>query len=344
MAQRTASGTPAKNFYDLLEVSPRARPEVIHAAYRALMGIYHSDKRGGDEAVAKELIEANRILSDPDERARYDSTRENDEGKVIGEYRVLELIAEGGFGKTYKGEHILTGEPVCIKHCSRISPQDERILIEETKAAWDLRHYSIPAMRNLLKLEDGSLALVMSYIPGLTLEQIIERSGRLDAEHVAWIAERIFNVLMYIHYNGVIHGDIKPQNIIVQPESHTVVIVDFGLSMIKPSKGADSKGYTPYFAPPEEIQGLNLLPESDFYSLGMTMIYALGGGLEFVKKKEVPVDVPDALCKFIRRLIVRDVLGRPRWESENLFEAIQNVRKQAFGRERSGMKPIPGIS
>lgn len=333
-----------QNLYDLLEVSPRARLEVIKAAYRELIKKYHPDNVGGDKAIAQILIEAYGTLSNPTKREVYDkSVKGAVKGSLKVEYQDIELIAEGGFGETYKAKHILTKEPVCIKHCSKISPQHENILTEEAKAMWDLRHFSIPAIRNLLKLEDGTLALIMSFIPGPTLEQVIKKTGHLEPEHVAWITERALNVLRYMHYHGVVHGDIKPQNIIIQPKNHTVVLVDFGLSMIKPTGKTDNKGYTPHFASPEQIKGLTLLPESDFYSLGMTMIYALSGGLEQVHKKEVPASVPEPLCKFISKLIAINVLSRPNWGKEDLCEEIQKVRKKCFGRSHSEMKPIPGV-
>lgn len=338
MAVKKSSG---KNLYDLLQVNPKANPDVIHSAYKTLMKIHHPDKTGGDDAVARLLNEAYGVLSDPVKRAHYDGTAESfGEGSIIGNYQVLELIAEGGFGRTYRGEHIIVGEPVCIKDCSNVDKDLQEALIEEAKAAWDLRHYAIPVMRDVLRLVDGSPVLIMSYIPGLTLEKIVEKISRLDPEHVAWIAERVLNALMYIHYQGVIHGDLKPQNIIIQEESHAVVIVDFGLSSVKPSSKSESKGYTPYFAPPEEVNGLTLVPESDFYSLGMTMLYALSGDPEAVLKKQVPDGTPEPLCRFISRLIVRDVLVRPNWEKENLCETIQEVRRKSFGRIRSNMKPI----
>lgn len=330
------------NPYDLLEVHPRASQVVIDAAYAALVRL-NSDGSKGHQATVHALTEAHGIIGNPERRGRYDGNRGNIDGKVIGEYRILQPIAEGGFGKTYKGEHIRVGTPVCIKHCSRISPHHEAVLIAETQAMWDLRHFSIPAVRDLIKLEDGSLALVMSYIPGYTLEQVIEKVGRLDAETVAWIAERVLNVLKYIHYHGVIHGDLKPQNIIMHHATHQVTIVDFGLSLVKPKEGTDSKGYTEHFAPPEEIAGSTLLPESDFYSLGMTMLYALGGGLKSVKSLDVPKQTPEPLCEFIHSLIIRDVLSRPRWDSEDLCDSIQKVRERSFGRKSSGMKPIPGL-
>lgn len=332
-----------KNYYDLLEVLPRASKEVIDAAHRALMRKYHSDVPGGNENIAKSINEAYEALSNPEKRAKYDRERNELARKTIGEFRVLEFIAEGALGKTYKGEHILTGLPVCIKHCSEISPQHARVFIEESQAMWDLRHYAIPAVRTITRLDDGSIAIIMSYIPGPTLTQTIEKTGRLEPEHVAWITERLLNALMYMHYNGVVHGDVKPDNIIIQPKSHMVVLVDFGLAAIKPQKDSKSKGWNDYFSPPELIGELTPLPESDLYSLGMTMIFALGGGFEHIMKKEVPRHVPDPICKFIKRLIVRDVLARPNWNKENLCETIQQARMQSFGRIHSGMKLIPGV-
>ena len=95
-------------------------------------------------------------------------------GKVIGNYRIIREIAEGGFGTTYYGEHLIVGEPVCIKHCHHVSADDSGVLISEAKSIWNLRHYSLPVMRDMLQMDDGSLALVMSYIQGPTLEQIVK--------------------------------------------------------------------------------------------------------------------------------------------------------------------------
>lgn len=337
---RKHSTHSVENYYALLEVRPNASPEVITAAYRVLMKRFHPDADGGNEKIAKRLNEAHAVLADPSARKAYDRARGSVAGTMIGEFRVLKEIAEGGFGKTYKGEHVLVGEPVCIKHCSRISPQDEAVLIEEARAAWDLRHHALPAMRNLLRLDDDSVALVMSYIPGPTLAQIVEKNGRMNPEHVAWITQRLLNALQYMHFHGVVHGDLKPQNVIIQPQEHHAVLVDFGLAMVKPDGKTGAKGYTDYFAPPEQVRGRPILPESDLYSLGMTMLYALGGNVAHVAKKQVPDSTPDPLCQFIQRLIVTDVLARPRWDKEDLYDSFTTVRKQSFGRSFSNMKPL----
>src|SRR4051812_35327732 len=113
--------------------------------------------------------------------------------KKVGNFHIVRQIAEGGFGVTYYGEHVLTKAPVCIKHALNISPEDEKLLLEEAKIIWDLRHHGIPAVRDVLRLGDGSVCLVMSYIPGPTLEQLVEYNTRIAPESVAWITERSLN-------------------------------------------------------------------------------------------------------------------------------------------------------
>lgn len=325
--------------YKALEVSNRASSIVIKAAYQALMKKYHPDLNGDDKR-SKEINAAYEILSDPTKKKEFDKSTKDQSGTIIGSYRILESIAEGGFGSTYKGEHILTNDPVCIKHCSMISPAHDSVLIQEMKSIWDLRHYAMPVMRDLQRLEDGSLALIMSYIPGYTLEHIVEKVGKIEPETTAWITERILNALLYLHHHGVIHGDIKPQNVIIQPSNHSVVLVDFGLAMVRPGSSDKSLGYTPVFASPEQIKGKTLLPASDYYSTGMLMVYALNGGKR-MDKKQVPTSVPDAMTDFIAKLTKEDVLSRPQGD---LFESFVKVRQESFGRTRSGMRNIPGFN
>lgn len=331
------------DYYHTLEVSPHARQSVIDAAYKAIMRECHPDVANtlsGEHA--KELNIAYEVLSISDKRCQYDKDRRSKVGtpKMIGPYKILGTIAEGGFGRTYKAEHSILKELVCIKDCFNISALDTEMLIQEAKAVWDLRHYALPAMRDFIRLDDGRVVLVMSYIPGMTLEQIVKKVGAIDYEHVCWISERIINAFNYMHRSGVVHGDVKPQNIIIQEDRHMAVLVDFGLSAVKPTSKCEAKGFTPYFAPPEEIEGKPLLPESDYYSLGMTILYALSGGIEYVERKMVPADVPDPLCNFIKKLIVKSVSGRPQYPKDDLGDMIVDVRQKIFGRRRSGLAPI----
>lgn len=330
------------NYYELLQVHQRAHPEVIHAAYKALHKL-HDPNRPENKRIAQDFNEAFRVLSRSDLRKEYNaSLSHKGTGEIIGSFCKLEQIAEGAFGKTFKGEHIRLGELVCMKDCSNVRPEYYPMLEDEARAMWNLSHYEIPAIRDLVLSQDGSPVLIMSYVPGDTLEERVRKVVRIrKPEAVTIIAERVLNALMYIHYRDVVHGDLKPQNIIIQPDQHTISLVDFGLSVTKAHAGPSPKGYTPLFAPPEEVSGLQLLPQSDFYSLGMTMIYALNGGDEqLTKAKHVPASTPEPLCEFINKLIVRDLIARPHWSKVNLCEEIEKVRVRSFGRAHTGMESI----
>jgi serine/threonine protein kinase len=145
-----------------------------------------------------------------------------------------------------------------------------------------------------------------------------------------------------LHRHGVVHGDLKPQNIIVQPETHAVTLVDFGVAAVKPDASSRPAGYTESFAAPEQIARKPLLPASDFYSLGKVMIYMLSGGLDQVKRLEVPHEVPAVVQAFMKRLLKHDPLERPQ-ENEDLWDTFKEIRLKAFGRTRTGMLPIPGL-
>lgn len=332
-----------KDLYDILQVRPNAPREVLDAAAKALLAKYHPDnKKTGNETRFKSINAAHKILTRPSDRKRFEKTAAR--GAVLGSYRVIEKIAEGGFGATYKAEHVVLGELACLKQGFMSGPDAEAILLDEARALWDMRHYALPAMRDVIRQDDGSLVLVMSYVEGPTLEELVEKVGRLDPEHVVWIAQRILNGLLYLHQHGVVHGDLKPKNIIVQPNKHLAIMVDFGLAAIRPTGKTEAKGYTEIFSAPEMVAGRPPLPETDLYSLGKTMLYALGGSYESVDKLAVPDKTPDPMCQFIKRLIVRDPLSRPNWQSENLLDTFSEMRVDSFGRARSNLKPIRGYA
>lgn len=322
------------NYYDVLHVKPSASPAVIKAAASALLKTEHPDAH---------ILEARDALLDPDSRADHDAELRALHENKIGNYKVVRKIAEGGFGRVYEGVHLLLGEKVCIKHNINVSDFDTQMFIKEAKVIWDLRHHALPAVRDMIVLNDGSCALVMSYIEGPTLFKVVEdyqaKRKTIDPENAAWIMSRMLDALRFLHLNGVVHGDVKPQNVIIQKEKHTAVLVDFGLSAVKPKSSSKIEGFTPMFAAPETQVDPPLppVPESDFYSLGLTMIFALGGD---PLKKEVPAKVPAPLREFIESLIRFEVTARPNWEKTNLLEDLRQVRIKAFGREHTNFKKL----
>lgn len=328
------------NHYEVLQVQPNADIEVIEAASRALLKKHHPDK-GGRNTISAQYTKAKGILTDKNRRADFDAELRAQMDNTIGPYKVVRKIAEGGFGRVYEARHQVLDEKVCIKHNINISDYDTQIFINEAKSIWNLRHHSLPAVRDMVMLDDGSCALVMSFIEGPTLAELAEKYKRdgksIDPENVCWLIERILDALRYMHWHGVVHGDVKPQNIIVQPDQHTCVLVDFGLSKVRPDRTSEAEGYTPAFASPESLKNKPILPESDLYSLGLTMIYAVGGD---PLKKRVPTSLPKPVRDFISDLVIFDIAHRPSWDKVDLLEKLRKIRLDVFGREHTNLKPI----
>jgi serine/threonine protein kinase len=335
------------DMYTLLNVDRRASTEVIQAAFKALSVKHHPD-HGGDNKLYEQLIEARNTLTDASKRSKYDqdlARKAKSTGKtIIGPYEVVKFIAEGAMGRTYIVRHTLTKKLACLKACLSVGSEYEEIMLNEASAIWDIRHYAFPAVRDVLKLEDGAIAIAMSYVPGPTLEQCVQHIGAVEPEHSAWILERLLAGLNYLHANGVIHGDIKPQNIIIQPDRHSAVLIDFGLAMIKPTGKDHNVGFTNHFSPPEQIatERKPLIPETDLYSLGMTMLYVLSGK-RITRIDQLPRNVPTAFRNFIAKLIVPDINRRPNWQKTDLLEEVANMRIASFGTRNTRGKVFPCV-
>jgi serine/threonine-protein kinase len=253
---------------------------------------------------------------------------------ILGNYRILEQIGEGGFARTYKAEHVILKELACLKQNINLSTEDAELLLREAKLLWHIHHYSLPTLRDYIKGPDGSFVLVMTYVEGKDLFKVVEKDypDGMDPEHVCWIAQRLLNALHYLHFHGTIHGDVKPQNILIKPKEHNAVLVDYGLSTLRPGRKSVPPGCTPAFAAPEQLAGKPPLPETDLYGLGMTMIHALGGN---ITGKTYPAHVPKELQNFFNQMVLHDPLKRPK-SADDLIRPLSDLREKLFGRRTSG--------
>lgn len=250
--------------------------------------------------------------------------------KKLGSYEIVRVIGEGGFGITYEGRHILNPRiRACLKQNLEISDENAELLTREAELLERVHHRSLPAFRDLYRLPDQSMVLAMSYIEGKSLDKVIAKHKALDPEEVGWIAERALDALYYLHRQGIVHGDVKPSNILIQPKDHNIFLVDYGLSTIKPTSTSKPAGYTKVFSAPEVLQAKPPLPESDIYSLGLTMIYAWGGD---PIAQSNPEYVPAAMQEFVKTLTHHNPLERASWEKEDLIKKLSDARYAAFGR------------
>ncbi|MFH0701539.1 MAG: serine/threonine-protein kinase [Candidatus Woesearchaeota archaeon] len=255
---------------------------------------------------------------------------------IIGSYELIRQLGEGGFGRTYEGRHILDHDiKACLKQNINVSEADTKLLLREAWLMSQVNHYSLPAFRDLVKVKDGSYVLIMSFVEGRTLDKIIEKHKALHPEEVSWIAQRSLNALFYLHNKGIIHGDVKPPNLIIDHHEHNATLVDYGLSTFQPGQASKAEGYTAVFAAPEIISGNPPLPQSDLYSLGLTMIYAWGGD---PIAKTNPEYVPAPLQQFVTELVRYEPLERTSWEKEDLVKKLSDVRLASFGRRHSQTK------
>ena len=250
----------------------------------------------------------------------------------LGSYKVLSMIGEGGFGRTYAAEHMILGEKACLKQNLSLTSADAALLVREAKTMWNIHHHSLPVMRDFFMDPDNNCVLVMQFIEGKELQKTITAHGSLDPETVCWAAQRLLNALHYLHYKGVIHGDVKPANIIIQPDEHNAVLVDYGLAVVRPKSSTKALGFTPIFAAPEVVNGMPPLPESDLYSLGLTLLYALGGD---PRTKSMPDAVPQELKDYLSQFIRHNPLDRPNWDKADLIKTLSDIRQNVFGRRKT---------
>jgi serine/threonine protein kinase len=250
----------------------------------------------------------------------------------LGTYRLTkdEPIAEGGFAYIYQAEHTVLHQPACLKANKISNEQHVKLLLEEASILWGLDGYhSIPTLREVYVLDKEHAIAVLSYIEGQSLDTIVEQNGRVHAEDAAWITERLLGALHYVHRNGIVHGDVKPQNVLIEPEKRDIKLIDFTLAVKNPDARTAMKGYTDGYGAPEVIDGKPPLPESDLYGAGMVLLYALGGD---PISKILPADVPRPLGDFCYELIRHDPLQRPSWERNNPLQRLSDIRYEVFGR------------
>jgi serine/threonine-protein kinase len=258
-------------------------------------------------------------------------------GREIGPYRVLRRLGEGGLGRAWLAEHRLVGRPAVLKQARlEAGPAARAALLREAAVLWDVRHWALPALRDVIVAAPAPGApeevfLVTSFIPGDELGRAVRARGPLVPEDACWVAERVLTALGYLHFRGIVHRDVKPTNVIVEWESHVATLVDFGLACERPGAGPGERGGTPGFAAPEQAAGAPALPESDLYALGVTVLWALGGDLA---RREVPEGTPAPVHAWIASLVRERPEERPR-SADAALASLKEARRASFGRERT---------
>jgi eukaryotic-like serine/threonine-protein kinase len=202
-------------------------------------------------------------------------------GEILNErYEIESVIAQGGMGAVYRAIDLSLDIPVAVKENLGVSESYARQFRREGTVLASLVHPNLPRVTDHFSNPKGGQYLVMDFIEGEDLREMIKRLGPLPEDLVIRVGITICDALTYLHTHvpPILHRDIKPGNIKINPEG-VVFLVDFGLVKVVQGSGATTTGaqsLTPGYAPPEQY-GSGTDQRSDIYSLGATLYAAVTG-------------------------------------------------------------------
>lgn len=251
---------------------------------------------------------------------------------IKGRYRLERLIGCGGMGDVYLGSDILTGEKVAVKklriELSGNLPQAVERFLREGEALRRLNHPNI--VKVLATVDEGNQHfIVMEYVGGGSLADLIARSGPLPLEQVVSIGLELADALSRAHHLGILHRDIKPANVLLA-EDGTPRLTDFGIARIgqlPPLTESKSILGTLAYLSPEALEGRAVNERSDLWSFGVVLHEMLTGQPPFsaesaydliyaIKNQPPPIlenlrgDTPPALANLVRRMLRKDSPAR----------------------------------
>lgn len=298
------------------------------------------------------------------------------EGKppIAGRYEIREHIATGGMASVYKTWDHRVERIVAIKVLRTLDKNDLRAVERfrrEARAAAALTHPNAVTIFDFVE-EWGQYFLVMEYINGPTLKQLIHQSSRLPPLQAIDIAAQVCDVLQVAHARGFIHRDIKPQNIMLASgggltsstlsgERLLVKLTDFGIVRVVEEGGLTNSGIvlgTADYLSPEQARGETLTASSDLYSLGVVMFEMLAGRPPFVGPTAVSIAMqhastnPPPLRQFnptvpsnVEQIVMKALEKEPedRFQSATEMQKALRLCARELAHTRQSNRPSPNV-
>jgi len=276
-------------------------------------------------------------------------------GKILAErYELIEKIAEGGMARVYRGRDLLLKRTVAVKVLKDQMTGDAAFIRRFEREAQSAAALSHPHIVNIYDVgeQDGTYFMVMEYVDGKNLKEYIREKGRLPAHEAVNIARQIADALEQAHKAGVVHRDIKPQNILFSHEGK-VKVTDFGIAIagdgVTVTVGDEIIGSVQYIAP-EQARGGLAGKQSDLYSLGIVLYEMVTGKVPFdgespvavamkhiqeqiVPPRQLVADLPESLEHIILKAVQKDSAER--------YTSAAEMLEDLFYSEDNG---VPGVN
>lgn len=250
----------------------------------------------------------------------------------------------------YRARDLMLERPVAVKVLRQDFSKDDDfrdLFRQEARAAANLSHSNIVTVHDF-GLDGGRLFIVMEYVPGTDLKTMIKQRGRFSVSEAIPLITQACSGIGYAHRAGLVHCDVKPQNMLVSPDQR-LKVTDFGiaraLATIHPDEQYDVIWGSPQYFSPEQASGLAPSPASDVYSLGVILYEMLTGRLPFISndatelarlhREATPVsprriqpEIPVELEKIILKVLSKEPSGRYR-SADQLGRILMNFASQA---------------
>ncbi|MCA1815712.1 MAG: protein kinase [Acidobacteria bacterium] len=284
-------------------------------------------------------------------------------GKTLaGKYRIEERISEGGMGTVYRATHVLMEKTVAVKVLHPSLAADEKIVARftrEAKAASRISHPHALNVTDFGEAEDGVVFMVMEYLSGRTLKRVVREGGPMPLARVIAIARQIAGALDAAHAEGVVHRDLKSDNIMLTETTggeDWAKVLDFGIAKIKEPDGHDPEltapnliiGTPQYMSPEQCSQAAEIDARSDIYSFGVILFEMLAGHVPFTGESATAImlkqlqepppsvleerkDLPAAVGVVIARALSK----RPEDRQQSASELVEALALAATG------EPVP---
>lgn len=260
-------------------------------------------------------------------------------------YQILETIATGGMATIYRGVQISLNREVVIKKLHPHLSEDANFVKRfkrEAAILGKLQHENIVGIFDFYE-KDGDKFIVLEYIKGRSLKQIIKDKGKVPVKFSIYILKEVLKGLVHVHQNSILHRDLKPDNIMISDDG-VVKLTDFGLAFGSESVNVTNPGTymgTPAYFPPEQLTGHQLTEASDLFSLGITFAEMLTGRNPFEGKDQFETinnllyfqslnidfnteEVPQVVVDILKSMLHRDISKRPK-SGDELMKVLSQL-------------------